>query len=101
MRSKASWLLAIAGAAVAVSSAMADFSRDVTITAEYATTDNNGNPILGAGGSPQVSSVSRTFNIDNDFASLGVDADGTHWYEYTGSVRFGELPTATNNPSLT
>jgi len=101
MRIQASWLLAAAGVAMVSSAALADYSRNITVTAQYAITDNLGNPILGAGGETQMRSVPRTFNIDTDFVAEGADAEGTIWYQYTGDTRFGELSTPDNNPSLT
>lgn len=75
MRMKASWVLAAAGAGMVASAAMADFSRDVTITATYQTP-----------GGPVQHQV--PLNLDTDFAWTHTDASGTDWFDYNGPAQY-------------
>lgn len=91
VRTSASWIVAMVGAAAATSSTWADFSN-VTITAEYVMTDGSGNPISAAGGGTQMATVSHEFNLrdTSQFDNLGMDSTGTIWFEYRGpDVRMG------------
>ena len=98
MRMKSSMILAVVGVAVASTAALADYSRDITITAAYAMTDGNGNPIMGVGGLPLTTSVSHTFNLDTDFVPQGTDSHGTAWWEFNGSTRLGSHTVAGYDP---
>jgi uncharacterized protein (TIGR03382 family) len=98
MRNQALWALAVAGVAVGAGSAMADYSRDITISAHYAMTDANGNPIAGAGGVPLTTQVSHTFNLDTDFVRQGTDSSGTEWWQYVGNERLGDHTNPSHSP---
>lgn len=100
LRTSASWIVAVVGAAAASSSTWADFSN-VTITAEYAMTDVNGNPIAAAGGGTQMATVSHEFNLRDtaQFANLGMDPTGTIWFEYRGpNIRLGNHQNTSHSP---
>lgn len=100
VRTSASWIVAVVGAAVATSSTWADFSN-VTITAEYVMTDSAGNPISAAGGGTQTAIVSHEFNLrdTNQFNNLGMDSTGTIWFEYRGpDVRLGNHQNPSDSP---
>lgn len=98
MRTKASMVLAALGVAVASTAALADYSRDITITASYAMTDGNGNPVMGGDGLPLTTSASHTFNLDTDFVPQGADGQGTEWWQFTGNTQLGSHSNSGYDP---